>query len=143
MKADARTEADLLGLLKRFSEAFSNRDKGRVLRLFESDADLVFIGSSYGPVFGRSELEALLDRVFSRPKTYSWDYKSWSILMSGQVAWLTAQGLIHARGGDQDVSRPYRLTAVFEKRHSKWLWIQYHGSEPKRVRKSRVPVKRA
>ncbi|MDG6995384.1 MAG: nuclear transport factor 2 family protein [Nitrososphaerota archaeon] len=37
--------------------------------------------------------------------------------------------VIQSHDGKSEVS-PYRLSAVFEKRNSRWLIMQYHGSEP-------------
>ncbi len=128
LKADAKTETELLDVLKRFSQAFSKRDAGGIIELFASDADTVFLGSSEGMVIGRVELKGLLERIFAHSFA-SWDLGFWSVSMKDSVAWVTADTVMHARVKGVDITRPYRITAVFEKRGEKWLLMQYHGSE--------------
>jgi hypothetical protein len=44
------------------------------------------------------------------------------------VAWLTAEGTY--RLSTDDERKPYRVTAVFERRQGKWLWQLFSGAEP-------------
>lgn len=128
LKADSRTEGELLSILRRFSEAFESHDEQGILELFASDPDLVFLGSSEGPVVGPLRLRALLERIFLHSSA-SWDFKVCSVSMAGSAAWLTADAWMRANVRGVEINRPYRITAVFEKRRDKWLMMQYHGSE--------------
>jgi ketosteroid isomerase-like protein len=101
------------------------------MELFGPDADVVFIGSeadetAIGPV----ALQVRLKEIFSRPESYSWEWKWRSVSAAESVAWVTADAAVLAKGGGRDLALPYRLTVVMERRGDRWLWMQYHGSEP-------------
>jgi ketosteroid isomerase-like protein len=131
MRPAAKTEADVLATLDEFSEAFASRAVERVMELFAADADVVFMGSEAGETaIGANVLRVLLKEIFSRPESYSWEWKWRSVSAAESVAWVTADAVVRANGGDRDLALPYRLTVVMEKRGNRWVWMQYHGSEP-------------
>jgi len=131
MKADAATETAIKKILEDLSDSLSSRDVQRALGLFASDADIVLLGSEEGEkAIGSRELENFLGRLFSRPMAYSLEWMWFLVSMEGSVAWVVAEGFVHARTADQHVSSPYRLTMVLVKRGDKWLIMHWHGSEP-------------
>ena len=139
LKPDAKTESEVLATLDEFSGAFARRTQERVMALFATDADIVFIGSEAGETaIGPNALEIRLKAIFSRPESYSWEWKWRSVSAAESVAWVTADAVVRAKGGERDLALPYRLTVVMEKRHDRWLWMQYHGSEPAGRRAHRV-----
>ena len=76
MKADARTEAAVMAVLDKFSDACARRDLEDVFRLFAPDADIVVVASEAGQRWsGAKEVKAFFKRLFSRPLAYSfsWD----------------------------------------------------------------------
>jgi len=134
MKADAITETALMKILEDLGEAFASKDVQRVLGHAAPDADLVMLGSEEGEkAIGRRELEDLLEGVYSRPMSYSLEWRWHSVSAEGAVAWVVAEGLVHVASADQHLSSPYRLTMVLVKRGDKWLMVHYHGSEPARA----------
>ncbi len=118
-------------LLEQFSNAVSRHDPKAVLALFAEDPNIAMLGSEKREIaIGRKEFGRFLQRVLSRPETYSWKWKRKMISIRGNVAWITAEGSVIVRKGSRENITPYRLTGVFEKRKAKWLWMHYHGSEP-------------
>ncbi len=131
MKAKPRVEKEILSILKEFSDAVQKRDVDRVMKLFAKDSDVVSIGSENGETaVGPKEYKAFLRRVLSRRETFSWKWDSHLISSKGEVAWLVADGSVVNKEGDKEWRSPYRLSGVFEKRGHRWMWMQYHGSEP-------------
>ena len=131
MKADAKTEKAILGLLKGFSDNFSMKDIDGVLSLFAEEVDVVMLGSEDWEMgVGSKNLRPVFQRLFSRKESFSWDWTWHTVSSSGSVAWVVATGDIHTRTGKTEALAPYRLSAVFEKRGDKWLWMQFHGSQP-------------
>jgi ketosteroid isomerase-like protein len=131
MKADAKTEKAILGLLKGFSDNFSLKDIDGTLSLFAEGADVVMLGSEDWEMgVGSKNLRPVFQKLFSRKESFSWDWKWHTVSSSGSVAWVLATGDIHTHTGKADVPAPYRLSAVFEKQGDKWLLMQFHGSQP-------------
>src|SRR5918998_507937 len=98
MRADARTEAEVMALLERFSDACARRDTEGALSLFAQDADTLVVGSeadkrSRGP----EEIRAFFERLFSREKTYSWSWEWRSVSVARPVVWVMAEGVEHVR----------------------------------------------
>jgi ketosteroid isomerase-like protein len=131
VKADVKTEKAILGLLKGFSDNFSMKDIDGMLSLFADEADVVMLGSEDWEMgLGSKNLRPVFKRLFSRKETSRWEWKWRSVSSSGAVAWVLATGDVHTQSGKSETLSPYRLSAVFEKRGDKWLWMQFHGSEP-------------
>jgi hypothetical protein len=75
MRADAPTEAEVMALLEKFSNACALRDTEDALRLFAQDDDILLVGSEVGKRSrGPEEIRAFFERLFSREKTYSWSW---------------------------------------------------------------------
>jgi uncharacterized protein (TIGR02246 family) len=133
MKADATTETAVMRILEDLGEAFASKDVQRVLGHAAPDTDIVMLGSEEGEkAIGRRELEDFLQSVYSRPMSYSLEWSWHSVSAEGSVAWVVAEGLVHAESADHRLSSPYRLTMVLVKRRDNWLMVHYHGSEPAR-----------
>lgn len=131
LKPDAKREADVLATLDEFSGAFARRTQERVMAMFTTDAHSVFIGSEAGETaIGPNALEIRLKAIFSRPESYSWEWKWRSVSAAESVAWVTAGAVVQAKGGGRDPALSHRPTVVMEKRGHSWLWKQYHGSDP-------------
>ena len=131
MKADAATEKAVLGLLKAFSDNFSMKDIDGMLSLFAQEADVVMLGSEDWEMgVGHRNLRPVFKRLFSRKETSWWEWKWYTVSSGGSVAWALATGDVHTKTGKTETRSPYRLSGVFEKRGDKWLWVQFHGSEP-------------
>ena len=72
MKADAQTEAAMVGMLDSFCSAFQARDVEAVMRLFAPDPDVVVVTSEEPLLRGPDELEDFLRAYVQGSTTYSW-----------------------------------------------------------------------
>ena len=131
MKADAATEKAVTGVLEDLGEALADGDIDRVLANFATDPDMVWLGSWEGEKgVGLKGLERFVKRLLSGPVAYSFEWEERSVSAEGSVAWVIAEGSVRAKGPEQDVSSPYRLTLVLVNRGDEWLILHSHGSEP-------------
>ena len=131
MKADARTEAAVMAVLDKFSDACARRDLEDVFRLFAPDADIVVVASEAGQRWnGAKEVKAFFERLFSRPLAYSFSWDWHWVWSAGSVSWVMTEGTEHLRGEHQEANFPYRMSAVLEQRREEWKLVLLHGSEP-------------
>jgi uncharacterized protein (TIGR02246 family) len=130
MKADAQTEAALVGMLESFCSAFQARDAEAVMRLFAPDPGLVVVTSEESLLRGSDELQAFLRGYVQGPTTYSWTWDRLEVSTGDAVAWLLAEGTETAVAEDGEHKHPYRMTMVCEKHSERWLLVQVHGSSP-------------
>jgi len=129
MQADAQTREEILWTLGEFRAAVSQRRIEGVLSLFAPDADATLMGSSLGEIKrGPIELRRFLEELFVGAQSVGWEWDDVSVSSAGDVAWLWLEGA-YTRDG---VSRgAYRISAVLERRQGRWLWMLFHGSEPR------------
>ena len=130
MKADAQTEAAMVGMLDSFCSAFRARDAEAVMRLFAPDRDIVVVTSEESLIRGPDELQAFLRAYVQGPTTYSWTWNRLEVSAAGAVAWLLAEGTETAANPAGEQNHPYRMTLLCEKRDEQWLLLQIHGSSP-------------
>jgi hypothetical protein len=135
-------------VLERFNHLVSTRDP-QVLAEFAPGDEVLLVGSDAGEVAaGRGEIEAFFTRVFARPVTFSWQWdrlEAWhpgALSPSGDkssggdraqacdVVWFFAEGWVILSTAEQQRRTPYRVSGVIERHGERWLWRQYHGSEP-------------
>jgi ketosteroid isomerase-like protein len=131
MKADAKTEAEVLATLDQFWEAYAKRDLVSVIALLAPDPDLSMFGTGADERrVGLREWVAQMERDWSQSEAM-WVELGWrSVSAAGQVAWVSADCVIHYRTNKVDGTMSARLTVVFERRDGKWLMIHMHGSAP-------------
>jgi uncharacterized protein (TIGR02246 family) len=130
IKADAQTEAAMVGMLESFCSAFQARDAEAVTRLFAPDPDVVVVTSEESLLRGPDELQAFLRAYAQGTSTYSWRWDRVEVSSAGAVAWLLAEGTEIATTPSGEQEHPYRMTIVCEKRDDGWLLLQAHGSSP-------------
>jgi uncharacterized protein (TIGR02246 family) len=127
---DTATEAELIGVLERFSSAFADRDAEAVLHLFAPTDDIVVVTSEEPLLRGSAELRRFLHRYVDGPTTYSWEWDRCDVSTAGPLAWLLAEGTETATSGDHVERHRYRMTMVLERHRDHWLVRQVHGSSP-------------
>jgi uncharacterized protein (TIGR02246 family) len=130
MKADAQTEAAMVGMLNSFCSAFQARDVEAVMRLFAPDPDVVVVTSEESLLRGPDELQDFLRAYVQGPTTYSWTWDHVEVSTADTVAWLLAEGTETAATQAAEQKHPYRMTMVCRKRGEQWLVLQVHGSSP-------------
>ncbi|MDG6997242.1 MAG: SgcJ/EcaC family oxidoreductase [Nitrososphaerota archaeon] len=132
MKADSRTETEVLSVMEHFRTATAEQKGADFMELFAKDPDTFLLGS--GPretVTGQTEFKAFSDQICSMPSAIVFEWDKCTVSCRDAVAWVYLEGTFHLKGGGADETRhPYRITAVLEKRDDKWLIIQWHRSRP-------------
>jgi len=131
MKADAKTEAEVMNVMSQSMEAFVRRDLDALLSLYARDPDLVVIGTGKDEKrVGFDEVKSLFERDLTQFNDASFRFGWHSVSAAGPVAWVAADLVLDLETGGQEVSLQVRLTNVLEKRAGRWVIVQEHGSVP-------------
>ena len=118
MQSNEEVRSQVGAVLERFKDLVSRRNR-QVLAEFAPEVAL-----------GKQELEAFFDRVFARDATFSWEWDRIDVSHAGNLAWFFADGRVVLSTAREQRKSPYRITGVLERHGERWLWRQYHGSEP-------------
>ena len=130
MRADAQTEAALVGMLESFCSAFEARDPEAVMQLVAPDPDVVVVTSEGSLLRGPDELQAFLQAYAQGSTTYSWTWDRLEVSTADAAAWLLAEGTEIAATQAGERKHQYRMSMVCEKRGERWFLLQVHGSSP-------------
>jgi ketosteroid isomerase-like protein len=131
MKAEPKTEAEVMNVMNQSMEAFVKRDVDALMRLYAPDPDLVVIGTGGDEKrVGLAEIKALFKRDFTQFEDASFKFGWHSVSAAGSVAWVAVDLILNLKARGQEVSFQVRLTNVLEQRGKKWLIVQAHGSLP-------------
>jgi ketosteroid isomerase-like protein len=131
MKADAKTEREVLDALNRLSQAYAKRDPVLLQALFTPDADVVMYGTGADEKrIGVSEVLAQANRDWSQTDSAAIDFQWTSVSAAGPVAWTASDATFRLQTGGESMEFPARVTHVFEKRGDRWLIVQSHFSLP-------------
>ena len=115
--------------LRRLGRMLFDRDTAFADQFAE---DALLVGSEPGEVArGREAIRTLIGQFATLPDRYIWDWTSVDIRVSGDLAWLFAEGEVVSSGAGGRLAKPYRLSAVLGWDGSRWIWRLFHGSEPK------------
>jgi ketosteroid isomerase-like protein len=130
MLANAETK---WAVLKAFSTLIDHIANGRLnetMACFTDDADVALFGSELSDTsLGAASIREHLAMFYAQPYRILFDLEPGKVSAHGNVAWLTAEGTL--RLSTDDERRPYRLTAIMERRGNRWLWQRFEGSEPR------------
>jgi ketosteroid isomerase-like protein len=130
MPSDSEIHSQVHQVLERFNELVSTKNP-QVLDEFAPGDDVLLIGSDAGEVArGRRELQAFFTRIFARENTFSWEWDHLDVSHSGNIAWFFAEGRAVLTTAQKQRKAPYRISGILERPGARWLWRQYHGSEP-------------
>ena len=131
MKADAKTEAEVMSVLETWATAYAKRDVNAVMSLFATDSDMVFIGTGADERrLGPAEVKLQVERDFDQSESMTVDWKWRSISVYGDIAAMATECVVNAVVGGQQLTFPLRITGVLQKRNGRWLWVQWHSSAP-------------
>jgi len=131
MKANEKTEAEVLTTVNNYLEAYQNRDIEAVLSLFAPDADQVHFGTGADEKrIGRDQIGFQVERDWSQTEALVFNITWHQISTAGPVAWIAAEGLGQGKAGGQVFEFPVRMTGVLEKRGNEWLLVHSHVSLP-------------
>lgn len=129
--ATASVEADVMGVLRQFADAYASRDKGRLLGLFCSDRDAVVLGSGCDERnVGSAAIWGQVRRDWEQTDTLRMRFGWRSVSTMGQVAWLATDCYLYVQAGYRKAEVPLRITAVMIQNHLGWQIAQLHYSSP-------------
>jgi ketosteroid isomerase-like protein len=130
MHSDQVLRSQISAVLARFNDLVSTKNP-QVLAEFTPGDDTLLVGSDSGEVArGDQELEAFFRRIFAREATFAWEWERIEASQAGRLAWFFAEGWVIVSTPGEQRKSPYRVSGVLERRGGRWLWRQYHGSEP-------------
>jgi ketosteroid isomerase-like protein len=131
MKADTKTEAEVLAVLSKMSEAYARRDTNGIQAVLAPDSDVVMFGTGADEKrIGVAEIQAQAERDWSQTEAASFQLTECSVSAAGPVAWAAADIRFNMQAGGQELALPGRMTSVLEKRENQWLIVQAHFSFP-------------
>jgi ketosteroid isomerase-like protein len=131
MKADSKTQSEVLLSFKGMFEAYKKKDLQATLSFWAPDPDIVVIGTGEDEKgMGITYLTESLRRDWAQGEVQSIGVKNFSVSATGTVAWISADVSFHGKAGEAEFDLPMRLTGVMEKRNGRWLWVQMHLSTP-------------
>lgn len=131
MKADKKTEAEVMAAIESFLNAYTRRDIKAILAHMAPDPDLTLFGTGRDEkAIGIAAMREQLKSEFEQVDEMAVDLPWLSLSAAGAVAWMAADSTWRIRAGGQDVSFYRRWTLVLERRRGKWLVVQSHLSAP-------------
>jgi ketosteroid isomerase-like protein len=131
MKANAETQAAVLGVLDKFMETYRKRDLNGLMSVFPPDEDQVMYGTGADEKrIGRDQIRFQAKRDWSQTEALDFNITWRQISAAGPVAWVAADGFGKGKAGGQDFQFPFRMTCVLEKQGEEWFLVQSHISLP-------------
>ena len=131
MRADPKTEAAVVNIVKQGFEAFTKRDLDAVIAFFAPDPDVVVIGTGGDEkCVGLAQIRNIFERAFAQFEEASFKFGWHSVSAAGSVALLATDATLYVKTSDRQISEQVRLTVVLEQRGDRWLIIQWHDSLP-------------
>ena len=129
MLANAETKWAVLKVFNALIDHIANGRLNETMACFSDDADVALFGSEASDTsLGAEAIRHHLAGIYARPYRVLFDLQPGKVSAHGNIAWVTAEGTF--RLSTEDERRPYRLTAVMERRRDRWLWQLFCGSEP-------------
>ncbi|MBI2171041.1 MAG: nuclear transport factor 2 family protein [Chloroflexi bacterium] len=131
MKADAKTEAAVIGAFNRLWRAYETRDGDSLSDMVVPDPEVVLYGTGADEKrIGVRQIKVQFERDWSQSEAASLRFNWHSVSMAGGAALVAADGAAHVKVGGQEVTMPVRATIAFERRGERWLVAQMHVSTP-------------
>jgi len=131
--ATASVEAEVMGVLRRFADAYANRDRKKLLGLLCPDQDVVVLGcGSDEKNVGHSAVWKQIRRDWSQTDSIRMRFGWRSVSVLGEVAWLATDCYMFVQAGYRQTEVPVRITAVMIRIEDSWRIAQLHYSSPVR-----------
>jgi len=129
MKADAKTEKEVMVIWLKFLEAYASRDIDSLLANMSTDSSVVTLGTgSDERRVGLHAIKAQIERDWSQSEAAAVEITWSQVSAAGTVAWIASEGIFKAKIGGKKVDFPCRFSAVLQKQKDKWLIMQTHFS---------------
>ena len=131
MKANAITEAAVLGVLDKFMESYRQRDLEGLMSLLPPDDDLFLFGTGRDEKrTGREAFKFQAERDWAQMEALAFNFTWHRVSTAGPVAWVASEGLGQGKVGGQEFEFPLRMTTVLEQHDDEWRFVQMHVSLP-------------
>jgi len=131
MRADSKVKAEILEVMKLFSEAYTERDLEKFTALFAPEEDLEYIGTGADERRkGTRGLIIQVQRDWEQSQEVVFKFIDPVVFHTGSVAWLVTDCLGKITINNSEVVLPLRYTMIMEKREGKWLIVHLHTSMP-------------
>lgn len=131
MKANAATEAAVVGVLDKLMESYKQRDIEGLMSLVSPDDDLFLFGTGLDEKrTGREAFKFQAERDWSQMEALAFNFTWHRVSAAGPVAWVASEGLGQGRADGQVFDFPVRMTSVLEQRGEQWFLVQSHFSLP-------------
>lgn len=132
MKADPKTEAEVIAVLDRQDKAYRRRDIEAVMADFSDDADMSMWGAGADEyTVGLEAVRAGMERDFQQSEAASWKRIWTSISAMGPVAWAVSEYEVSWRAGGREFHvAGYRNTMILQRRRGRWAIVHAHISAP-------------
>ena len=129
MKADNKTEKEVMVVWNKFFKAYAARDIDSLLATMSSDSSIVALGTgSDERRVGMDEIKAQIERDWAQSEAVAVEITWSQVSAAGMVAWIASEGIFTAKIGGKKVDFPGRFSAVLQKQKGKWLLMQTHFS---------------
>jgi ketosteroid isomerase-like protein len=116
--------------LAEFARLIAARDMAIVDALANPNGFLM-LGSEAGErASGRAQIQALFQALFAKPYALAFDWPAPEVTVAGDIAWVTAEGMMNVVHPDRTLPMPYRMVGIFERGPEGWAWRLFSGSEP-------------
>lgn len=131
MKADEVTEKEIISVINKFAEFYSNRDLEGLMSLIAPGSDIVVIGVGIDDkLLGFNETKMQFERIWSQFEAASIDFNCITISVSGSVAWTAVDTLYKVKVEGHNLIFSCYVTIILEKREEKWFFVHTHHSVP-------------
>ncbi len=129
MRAKAEAKWGVLKAVDALLDHIANGRHRELIEAFSGDEDVMLIGPEPGEVaIGPEALRAFFADLYARPDRLLFSLPERRVSTMGTVAWLTGEGTYRLSTGGEE--KPFRLTAVLERRRGVWFWQLFSASEP-------------
>ncbi len=131
MKADRKTEQEVLGVLEAFADSYVKRDLDGLLACFTGDPDTMIYGTGADEKrIGLKAIQAQAERDWEQADEISVAFEWMSVSASNGVAWAAVDGAFLGSVGGHTMRLPMRSTFVLTQRDGRWLIAHAHMSAP-------------
>jgi len=131
MQATQQTGTEIQSVLDKFCEGYANKDIDALLDLFDSDPDVLVIGTGEDEKrTGLDEIKIQFERDFCQSERLTVDFENVTISQQDSVCWVAGDTNVYFTTEAKAMHVFLRFTAVLTQRDGKWLFVQTHFSFP-------------
>lgn len=131
MYSDDETRNAIQKLLDKYALDYHNHNLEGIMEDWATDPDVMIFGTGADEKrIGWHEIKAQFERNFAEAQELMFEWKWTQIQSKGQIAWLSADALVHVTVNSKTSEFSIRFTAIFEQRDGRWYWVQRHSSAP-------------